>query len=132
MIKKTQALKEKLESEIEEAKERLYQIKTEVQNNKEKWRAINKEKQKEIKLHLAEMQQEADEKKAAFEESIEVFLTEHSVIAAKKKADNAREYATSCISLAFAAIEEAQMAMHNAITAAEQAEKMENEAKLKI
>ena len=124
-------LKEKLSNNFEAAKEELFQIKNKLHKSGGKMVRISKEKQRNAHQQVVDLQKETKRLKTELKDDVEDFVVERNAMLARKKADDAEAYYAACISLSFAAIEEAKIAMMNAVAAAEHAQKLEDESIIK-
>ncbi len=108
-------------SKIENAKEKLNETKNRIHDYMngatEKARDTIEARRAEVNAKLEENQKLLIEKKEEVEASIANFKEQRNLKAAQKKAEKSKEYAATCIALTIAIIEEADIAINNAVIA---------------
>lgn len=122
---------DELAVDLQTVKERAFNIKGLAKKANEKLKQSIAENQKKVaerdrkvKERKAKAKQEVKEKKEKLQMSIDGYLVENSATAAHRKAEDAEAYASACINHAFEVVEEAQLAVQNAILAKEHARQM--------
>lgn len=125
MSEKIQELKTKFSEALDSAKEKANEVQSNVKTSGESLSAKVSSKVDEVKAAFSSAQEKAKTKKEELDAKIEAFKHDRSVERAQKKAQEAEEYAMACVELVFASINEAEIAIANALVAAKEAEEIQ-------
>ena len=117
-------LKEKFASSLESAKQMANEVSEKMKSSVTEIETSITEKMEEAKSQVASVQEKMEAKYAEFEANVEAFKAESNAEISKKKAVYAEEYAAACVEMVFAAMQEAENAISNAILAAQEAEEL--------
>lgn len=120
----------RLLEQLAKVKNDLFTIKEQVHSKRNEFKMNSDDAKDKIRLRVIELRIESEKHREELENSLSAVSKDFNLITARNHAEKAETYATACINVAFAAVEEAQHAVSAALDAAdklEDAERRKNE-----